>query len=230
MKPISCSAKNTFNNLPDGKRNRILAEAVREFASQGFQKASVNAIVRRVGIAKGSLYQYFASKEALFFYVFEQFTILVKETVRASAAQELERDLFSRVRGVLEAGIKFIDQHPDYYQVYLKVLAEQDLPAREVLLSQVRLFSVEYFGPFCNEARQQGLIRSDLPDQLVFFMLDAVLDRFLQDYARSFRDAEVTIFSRASADLEKNVALIISMLRHGLSGEIGGRSEIIPKT
>ncbi len=58
-----------------------------------------------------------------------------------------EHDFFSQVGRVLLAGIEFIDRHPEYFQIYLRVLFEQDVPMREKLLAQVRLFSREYFGP-----------------------------------------------------------------------------------
>lgn len=218
MKSISNIAKNTYNNLPEAKRSRILAESVREFAVQGFRKASVNAIVSRVGIAKGSLYQYFVNKEALFLFVFEQFTERVKESVRDFENDGLEMELFSRIKMVLLAGIAFIDKHPEYYQIYLKVLSEQDIPGREVLLSKVRLFSADYFGPYCEEARLHGHIRTDVPDRVVIFMIDAVLDRFLQGYAAlPSLEKGLILSGRTRPELEEEVSMIISILRDGLS-------------
>jgi len=217
MKPFTECAKSTFINLPEEKRDRILREAVREFADHGYRKASVNAIVDRLGIAKGSLYQYFANKEALFLFVFEQFTRHVKTAVRSGAADTHEDDFFDQVRRVLEAGIGFIDTYPEYYQIYLKVLFEPGVPAREELIARVRLFSAEYFGPHCQAAKQQGLIRDEIPDRLVFFVLDAVLDRFLQGYARPYLDGGLLLPDRTRQDLEEEITMVIHIVRDGLA-------------
>lgn len=223
MKAFTDCAKSTFINLPEEKRDRILREAVREFAAHGYRKASVNAIVDRLGIAKGSLYQYFANKEALFLFVFEQFTEHVKDAVRSGGAVDGNGDdFFGQVQRVLEAGIRFIDSYPEYYQIYLKVLFEPGVPAREELIARVRLFSAEYFGPYCQEARRLGLIRADIPDRLVYFILDAVLDRFLQGYARPYLDGGLLLPNRARQHLKEEITMVIHIIRDGLSRQGSG--------
>lgn len=49
-----------------GKRRQILEGARRVFLAQGFDGASMGEIARTAGVSKGTLYVYFASKEALF--------------------------------------------------------------------------------------------------------------------------------------------------------------------
>ena len=59
----------TFLRLPEEKRNRFLEAAWEEFTSVPFEEASINKIVRRAKIPRGSFYQYFSGKEDLFFYL-----------------------------------------------------------------------------------------------------------------------------------------------------------------
>ncbi len=88
-------ARKTFENLPDEKRERVLAEATREFADHGYHQASVNRIVGRLGIAKGSLFKYFGNKEKLFEYLFghavSQFKKPLKEIRDTSDSDFFER-------------------------------------------------------------------------------------------------------------------------------------------
>jgi TetR/AcrR family transcriptional regulator len=209
--------KSTFLNLSEEKRRRIVREAVREFADKGFQKASLNAIVARLGIAKGSLYQYFDNKEALFLYLFDQFTGLVKGTLAEVAAFSRQANFYAQIRLAAEAGITFIDRHPDFYDIYLKLLFEQDVPHREELIAKVRLFSRDYFGPLCEEGRRRGQVRQDLPIEIVTFILDATLDRFLQGYAKSYLDGGLALAGKDRRELEEKIAAIIDVLRDGLS-------------
>ena len=51
---------------PRQTQERILAAALREFATKGFAGARVNAIARRARINKRMLYHYFGNKEGLF--------------------------------------------------------------------------------------------------------------------------------------------------------------------
>ncbi len=222
MEKLSSLPKSTFLNLPKEKQNLIVREAVREFAANGYQRASLNTIVKRLGIAKGSLYQYFENKEALFLYIFEQFTLSVKRMVKELAGADTDGSFFSQVRRVLWAGVQFIEERPEYFQIYLKVLFEHDVPHREELVAQVRLFSTEYFGPICQEDQRQGKIRKDVPVPVIVFMLDATMDRFLQGYASPYLDGVLGLAGRNRRELEKEIDLIIEVLRVGLAPRKGG--------
>lgn len=61
--------KETFLRLPEEKRNRFLEAAWEEFTRVKFADVSINQIVRRAGVPRGSFYQYFADKEDLFTYL-----------------------------------------------------------------------------------------------------------------------------------------------------------------
>lgn len=215
MDNVELKVKNTFSNLTAEKQAVIVAAAVHEFACQGYQKASINTIVKAAGIAKGSFYQYFHNKEALFVFIFDRFTELVKKTVKHAEAN-LSGDFFDLVRQVLLAGINFIDRHPDYFQIYLKVLFEQNIPHRRQLLSKVRLFSQEFFGPLCARAQKQGALRQDVPLEVVIFILDATFDRFLQSYAQSYLDCGLDLQKKDRQALLADVDMILLVLQEGL--------------
>lgn len=216
MDTLLAPPKQTFVNLPPEKREGIVRAAVAEFAEQGYQRASLNNLVKRLGISKGSLYQYFDNKEALFLHVFDHFTRQVKQQVKASAADTGRDDFFAVARQVLLAGIAFIDNHPEYFQVYLKVLFERDVPRREELVARVRLFSLEYFGPLAERAREQGVLRRDIPAPKVVFILDAMLDRFLQGYAQPDLDGGLALAGMSAGRLHEEIDSMVAVLRTGL--------------
>ena len=56
----------TFFKLADTKRKQFLAEAYREFSHNSFEAASITNLVKSLGIAKGSVYQYFEDKDKYF--------------------------------------------------------------------------------------------------------------------------------------------------------------------
>lgn len=60
--------KQTFFNLSDEKRMRLLDAAYKEFSRVSLEEASINAIIHESDISRGSYYQYFEDKEDLYFY------------------------------------------------------------------------------------------------------------------------------------------------------------------
>jgi AcrR family transcriptional regulator len=72
---------------PERTRERILSAALREFATNGFAGARVDAIARRAAINKRMLYHYFGNKEHLFREVLRR-----KITERQASAEGLSGD------------------------------------------------------------------------------------------------------------------------------------------
>ncbi|MDR2157241.1 MAG: TetR/AcrR family transcriptional regulator [Clostridiales Family XIII bacterium] len=62
----------TFYNLPEEKKNRILQAAINEFSRRNVMEAYLSNIVSGAKISRGSLYQYFTNKEDLYTYVFDE--------------------------------------------------------------------------------------------------------------------------------------------------------------
>src|ERR1700758_5065563 len=56
----------------EAKRARIVDTAMRHFAEHGYHDARVGDIAAELGIAKGSVFQHFASKDGLFFEVYKR--------------------------------------------------------------------------------------------------------------------------------------------------------------
>ena len=66
--------------IKSDKRTRIINAALTVFSRDGFQNAKIEDIARTADIGKGTLYEYFSSKDELFFEVFAAFkeSVLLK--------------------------------------------------------------------------------------------------------------------------------------------------------
>lgn len=208
--------RETFRNLETDKQQRILDTAVEEFASHGFRQASVNRMVQRLGIAKGSIFQYFGTKEGLFQVVFDHAVELVRRSLRQVKQNTADTDFFERIRESLMAGIHFIDRHPRVYKIYLKMVFQEDFPLRADFLQKVHLFSAEYLRPLVESGISRGDLRTDLNIDAAVFFLDALLDRFLQAYCVSFLDAGSGLYQAPKDELERRVREFIELIRKGM--------------
>src|ERR1700723_1459776 len=56
----------------EAKRSRIIDAAMQHFAESGYHAARVGDIATALGIAKGSIFQHFGSKDGLFFEVYKR--------------------------------------------------------------------------------------------------------------------------------------------------------------
>ncbi len=213
-------ASDRFNKLDESKKEKILDAAVDEFSVHGFRQASVNRMVERIGIAKGSLFQYFGSKEGLFKVIFNYAVELVRQSLRQVKKETSSADFFERIKESTLAGIRFIQRHPRVYRIYLKMIFQEDFPLRAEFLQQVHLFSAEYLRPIVEAGIARGDLRQGIEVEMAVFMLDALMDRFLQAYCVPFLDAGARIYQASEADLERKVDEFIKILRLGMGAEV----------
>lgn len=86
------------------RREEILAAARRVFALRGFRGTTIADIAEDAGIALGTIYLYFASKEDVFSALSEQFnSLIVSAMIHAPAAISLDETMRRRVENVFDA-------------------------------------------------------------------------------------------------------------------------------
>ena len=85
----------------ENKRSKIIDVAMRHFAEQGYHAARVGDMAAELGIAKGSIFQHFGSKDGLFFEVYKKAVRSFSRYLDAPA-EVRERGFFEVVRYWLE--------------------------------------------------------------------------------------------------------------------------------
>jgi TetR/AcrR family transcriptional regulator len=61
----------TFENLPDDRKKKIIEICLDEFSENSYENSSTNTIVKKAGISKGILFHYFVSKKNLYLYILD---------------------------------------------------------------------------------------------------------------------------------------------------------------
>jgi len=89
-------------------RDRLVAAGQELFARRGIRATTVEQLARAAGISKGAFYQFYASKEQLFFAVVAQVETALQARLEARVAEE-PRDA---VRLLLRASLDARDEHP----------------------------------------------------------------------------------------------------------------------
>jgi AcrR family transcriptional regulator len=89
----------------DDKRAAILAAALKLFGQYGFRRTSIDDIAREAGIAKGTVYLYVETKEALFRTLAQSLIDRMMDTARQAASAD--GTLTDRLLAVLDAKFGF---------------------------------------------------------------------------------------------------------------------------
>lgn len=210
--------QSTFLNLPEEKKTRILDTAIHEFAEKGYGSASINSMVNRLGISKGSIFQYFNNKKSLYFYVFDYAVGLVRRTLVQVKEDTENEEVFERIHKSLLAGIEFIQKHPYIYRIYLNLQLGDETPLRYELIHKIRLFSAEYLSSLLKQGVERGEISNKISINQAVFLLDAVLDRFLLAHTVPYLSWEDKLYKASRKTIEEWATGLTDLLRRGLQG------------
>lgn len=93
----------------------ILDAATAEFAERGFHAASISDITRRAGVALGSFYTYFDSKDAVFRALVRDMSAQVRDHV--APAIRAAPDQIAAERAGLESFLGFVRAHKEVYRI-----------------------------------------------------------------------------------------------------------------
>jgi AcrR family transcriptional regulator len=205
----------TFLNLPEEKKKRITEAALREFAERGYQQGSIQAITLRAGVAKGSMYQYFAGKKELFFYIFG---LAVQEKIRfVQDLLEKNRDLpfFEQLEELFAASQAYAKEHPAAYQLYMNIGREVPVEIRRELLDQLKFTGDgAHYTALVREAVSSGEIRGDVDAEFAVFVVRTLL--------QEFSSCLVAKEKLSAWENKKQVCQFIDFLKRGLKQEMAG--------
>jgi len=189
--------KGTLAQIDPIKRDRVLLEAARLFAERGFSRADMAELAHRAGVAKGSLYNYFESKEDCYLFVCRDGLA----RYRAAVYDGLEQawDVFTQLEHIFRTAMHFVARHPAYISLYLNVAsAGMDKFAEELSREVEQQFATQLKTLLARD-QATGLIRADLDlpfaahmiNGLFVMFLSSIVSRHHQIRLREYLDMEI---------------------------------------
>ncbi len=153
------------------------------FLARGLSEVTIDEIVERAGIAKGSFYRYFEDKEDLVVTLFEPLTTVLRDAMNkcTSAASRAESadDLALPYLELASTFAKAVETHPDLMRLYLQESRAPASGARR----PVRELSDEIAAralALGMEARKHDMFR-DLDPHVVTLLIVGAAERLLYE-------------------------------------------------
>lgn len=140
--------------MADIKEQSILQAALEIFAAKGFERATMDEIAVRAGVAKGTLFYRYQSKEELFISLIRDAVDRFTENV--SSQTKSLTDVVSRLKKSIEIQTRLSYQHPKFAKLLLsEVWGKQE---------RQRLFreSLNRYLQFLRDMIDQGIEQGEL--------------------------------------------------------------------
>lgn len=122
---MSPRSKEQYEEIREQSRMKILMAALEVFAEKGYTSSSIEQIAKKAGMAKGSVYHYFDSKEAVLEAVIingmADFEEIMKEVhSKPSPAEQLQV--------LISTSFDSIRERKDFWKLYFSLLTQLSLP------------------------------------------------------------------------------------------------------
>lgn len=145
------------------RRNEILDVAERLFGTKGFDNTSTNDILNEIGIARGTLYYHFKSKEDILDAMIERITARLVAQARTIAARKEIPVLQRLALTIMSLNLDNDLGHEVMEQVHRAQNALLHQKMRENLLAEVN----PLITGLVEEGIRQGIFRTEYPAEVV---------------------------------------------------------------
>lgn len=212
--------KRTLSKIKPAKRERLLSEAAKLFAQRGYSQTDMAELASRAGVAKGSLYNYFESKEELYLYVCRHGLELSRRAVYGGLDPGL--DVYRQIEHIFRQGAAFVRAHPEYLLLYLNVSSAGLEQFADRLSREVEKFTADYLKARLREGIAQGLVRPDLEvnqaafwiNSLYIVFMASLVSRHFQIRLREYLQIKGQLSQKViDQHLTQTIELINSVLR-----------------
>ena len=191
------------------KRERILRAAVEVFARQGFYNTRVSEVAKAAGVADGTIYLYFESKDQLLLSLFEDrigklLAYLAKEIALLDSPEE-------KLKRIIELQLGILDGERDLAEVVTIIVRQSNTLLREYAAPTFIAY-LDAIAAVVSEGQREGVFRSDVSPHLVARAIFGALDGIALTWALG--KPEVGALKRSASQLS---ALILGGIRSPLS-------------
>jgi TetR/AcrR family fatty acid metabolism transcriptional regulator len=183
---------------PD-KPQQIIEAAIRVFARNGYYNSRVSDIAREAGIASGTIYLYFKTKDEILVTLFRERMAAFVAQLRREIADEA--DPVARIRRLVGVHFAVLEQNPALAEVVQVELRQGHKFFRGASAHEVSAY-FELIGSILEAGVAAGRFRPDLPVKVATKMLFGAMDQMATSWVlgkRGYRlvdaaDAVATIF------------------------------------
>ena len=182
---------------PD-KHRQIIDAAVRVFARNGYYNSRVSDIAREAGVASGTIYLYFRTKDEILVSLFREKMAAWVAFVRAEIAGE--PDALAKIRRLVALHFSVLEKDPALAEVVQVELRQGHKFFHGASAHEVSAY-FELIGSVLEEGQAAGVIRRDLPLKIATKVLFGAMDQVATSWVLGKRAYRLSDAAEAVASI-----------------------------
>jgi len=181
--------------LNEFRRSELIRSSLRVFGSKGFENATMDAIAREADVAKGTIYLYYSSKQAIYDAAFRACMAELEEVTRRNV--EAAGSVQQAIAAFVGTRVQFFQERQDFFRMYVDEIGSQVAASRHkrsacsaLLFRQMRVLEDVF-----KKGVAEGTIRDIDPESAalaVFDLTRGLVVRELLAHAHRSTTSDVT--------------------------------------
>lgn len=168
--------------LKENLLNAIIEEGIKQFFSKGYKRLNIDELTSDIGISKATFYKYIPSKE----YLFEECIRRYLEKFKKEISTFIKKILKSDEKTFFKYFIELVKKSGEFLSSISNVIntqIEKRFPQISLKLKEFTKKQIENsFFSIVNKGRQIGLIKNNVNDDVLYFIIYTTLTN-LKTYA-----------------------------------------------
>jgi AcrR family transcriptional regulator len=205
--------KETFTNLPSQKQENIIAGAIKEFAYKGFKNGNIGEIAKNVGVAKGSMYQYFHNKKELYLYCIQK---AFETSLNYTKVDNYDNvAIYDYLIDSFKISWSFIHDH---YEIclFIQNAAIESSKLNDESMDLMLKASEKFMIDLIEKNKKNGFIRVDIDTKIVMLYFEAVITKFKKEMLSIASKNNKGILDTKFEEYEYFISDMIKLLKTGM--------------
>ena len=205
--------KPTWVNLDQRRRERVLHAAMAEFGAHGYSGGSLNVIAREAGVAKGSLFQYFADKLDFFAHVAEHTSIEIYTAMAPYLAPAPPGTCFvEHFADLVDVWMDYMAAHPLERGVTAATTMELDPDIRRAVREPVHRLYAQGIRPLLQSAIDAGELAADADVDALLSMLVLLLPHLALAPTEPGLDSGLALYSTRRPERSRRARRLVATI------------------
>lgn len=182
-------------------KRAIFDAAIKVFSTNGYDGATMDEMAQVAGVAKGTLYYYFKSKEEIFKYIITEGVEVIKEQIAETV--EKKEDALSKLKALCALQLNLVYEKRDFFKVIMSQLWGQEL--RQMELREVIGSYINSIEKYIKQAMEEGVIKKGEPYFMAYIFFGLLCSTAVYE-----------LINKGKSDVDKVTENLMTYILHGI--------------
>ncbi len=166
-------------------KERLIQSALKEFADNYYDIASINSIIKNSNTSKGTFYHYFKDKEDLYLQIIDiavqEKIIYIEKRLNGILTNKSEISLFNKnFQALIQAGIEFAVEHPMFSEMGMKMFQEPNNHILNKIIDKYGNRTELLIGKLVDKAIKNNEINPKLSKEFIVTVISFLLSNYIK--------------------------------------------------